>query len=137
MMNGLVAGGFVAILSIAFIIGAWGAIEQRAMNAGYAGDGGLVDWMSRWTVIAIGIGLAASFMFQQVSARLDWINRRYLVSSVLLMVILDLLAFLPIYSSSVHVYPIAYLGLNTIFCLGFGALIPRMSILGYHGRSIL
>ncbi len=134
-INGVVVGGIVAILSIAFIFGAWSIIEQRTVDTGYAEDGTMTDWMIRWGIIAITIGLAADLIFPYLSAKMQWTNRRYLVFSVLLMIILDLLVFLPIYDSSVRVYPVAYIGLNTIFFIGFGALVPRLSE-GYERRLI-
>ena len=126
----------MAILSITLIFSAWGAIEQRANTAGYTSDGGMVDWIIRWAVIAIVIGLVASIIFPYVSARLQWTKISYLLLSALLMITLNLLAYLPIYDGSVHVYPVAYIGLNIIFCLGFGILLPRLSGVGHHGRAV-
>lgn len=136
-MNGLVAGGIIAILSVAFIIVSWGAIEQHALEAGFSGDGGIVDWVIRWAAIALVIGLVASVAFSFVSARLNWTKSQYLSLSLLLMAALDVLAYLPIYDSSVHVYPAAYLGLNAIFCIGLGILIPTLNKMSYHGRPAL
>ncbi|TFG56936.1 MAG: hypothetical protein E4H30_02230 [Methanomassiliicoccus sp.] len=122
---GFVAGGFVAFLGVMIIMGTWEAIEQRAITAGYGDDGSLVDWAIRWGAIAIIIGLGASFIFPYVSARLNWTRMQYLFLSIILMMVFDLLAYLPIYDSSVHIYPVAILGLNAVFFLGFGSLIPN------------
>lgn len=137
LMNGFVAGGIIAILSVAFIIGSWGAIEQHALEVGFSGDGGIGDWVIRWAAIALVIGLVASLAFSFVSARLNWTKAQYLILSLLLMAALDVLAYLPIYDSSVHLYPAAYLGLNAIFCIGLGILIPTLNETSYHGRPVL
>ena len=137
LMNGLVAGGIIAILSVVILIGSWGVIEQRAMEAGFSGDGDIGDWAIRWVAIALVMGLVASVAFSFVSARLNWTKAQYLSLSLLLMAALDVLAYLPIYDSSVHVYPAAYLGLNAIFCIGLGILIPTLNKMSYQGRPVL
>lgn len=134
---GFVAGGFVATLSIMLIFCAWGAIEHQTLTAGYSGDGGMVEWMIRWVAIALAVGSISAFVFPYVSEKLRWSNGRYLILSLLLMFGLDLLTYLPIYDSSVHIYPAVYLVLNAIFCIGFGVLIPGLSDARSSGRLAL
>lgn len=131
---GLLAGAIVALISIAFIAGAWDLIEQRALDAEYETDGDIDAWMIRWADISIMVGIAASLVYSFAAPRWRWANAHHLIKSALIMAVLDLLAFLPIYDSSVHIYPAVYLGLNAIFCMGLGFLIPALSSMSHRGR---
>lgn len=132
--NGILAGGIVAVLSIAVIVVAWGSIQQRCLDAGYIGEGGITDWMIRWAFIAVLTGIVVSIAYPHASAWLRWSGMSYLALSAMAMVALDLLAYLQPIDGPMHVYPTAYLGLNAVFCLGLGILIPALNGPGLLGR---
>jgi len=136
LVNGLVTGGILAVISIAFIVGAWDVIEQRALEVNYMDDLNINDWAIRWAVIALVLASVLSLAFSWISANWNWTNVQYFILSIIVMITLDVLAFLPIYDSSVRVYPIAYLGLNAIFCIGLGTLIPFFNERSYLGRAV-
>jgi hypothetical protein len=126
--NGLIAGAAVAVMSAAAI-----ALRSNGIAAELSGDGTTVtamqaasEWIVRWVAISLVFGVIAAAAFNALNG---WgLNgTQYLLLGVGLMIVLDVLAFVPMYDGKIAPHAIEWLYLNAFFGIGFGILIPFLA----------
>jgi hypothetical protein len=84
------------------------------------------EWIVRWVAVSLVFGVIAAVAFNALSG---WgVNGvQYLMIGTALMVVLDILAFVPIHDGKIAPHAIEWLYLNAFFGIGFGYLIPFLA----------
>ena len=128
--DGLLAGAAIAMVSVVLILlsGQY-LFDQSAVVTGIDGDRSTVtsEWMLRWAAVSVVFGVLAAYAFNFATVNLAWNGAQYLLLSVAIMVVLDVMAFLPIYDGKIAPYAFEWIGLNAAFAIGFGVLIPKLA----------
>ncbi len=122
--NGLIAGVIVAIVSVVFLALAWSVIEK---SAGAEASGAMNSWLIRWAAISLIFGIGAAVVYNFALGHWNWGMTEYLLLAVGLMIVLDVLAYLPLFDGKGHAFATAWIGLNASFAIGFGYLIPKLA----------
>jgi hypothetical protein len=130
LKDGLIAGAVVAALSALLILLTGQYLnDQSAGLSAVEGNGHSVmsEWMVRWVAISLVFGVVAAYMFNFTAINFAWNGTQYFMLAAVLVIILDVLAFVPLYDGGIAPYTFEWLGLNAVFGIGFGLLIPVLA----------
>lgn len=130
MKDGLIAGVVIAVLSVLLIMLTGQYINDQAAGLSAVDGKGysvISEWMSRWAMVSLVFGVVAAYAYNFITVNFAWNGTQYLIVAVALVIILDVLAFVPIYDGKTAPYACEWLGLNAVFGVGFGLLIPLLA----------
>jgi hypothetical protein len=126
--EGLIAGVAIAMMSAIVILLTGQYLYDQSAALAIEGDRSSLtfEWMFRWAAISLVFGVAAAYAYNFTVINLAWNGTHYLVIAIALMVVLDILAFVPMYNGEIAPYAFEWLGLNATFGIGFGILVPML-----------
>lgn len=130
MKDGLIAGVVIAVLSVLLIMLTGQYINDQAAGLSAVDGKGysvISEWMIRWAMVSLVFGVVACYTYNFITVNFAWNGTQYLIVAVALVIILDVLAFVPIYDGKTAPYAFEWLGLNAVFGVGFGLLIPLLA----------
>jgi hypothetical protein len=129
LKEGLIAGIAVAVVSVGLILLSGQYLHDQSTGLGATGDRSSVvsEWMFRWAAVSLVFGVLAAYVFNFTTINFGWNGAQYLLLAVVLMVVLDVLAFVPIYEGKIAPFALEWVGLNGAFAVGFGVLIPKLT----------
>jgi hypothetical protein len=130
LKDGLIAGAVIALLSAVLILLTGHYLnDQSAALTAVEGNGYPVttEWIVRWAAISLVFGVVAAYAYNFATVNFAWNSTHYFIVAAAMVIILDVLAFVPIYDGKIAPYAYEWLGLNAVFGIGVGLLIPFLA----------